>query len=95
MLAIGDGELKSLQINSSHTTGNSIVDWYDFATSFWSVYSRIWSPQEVDRGGKVTIGCAAKMVELLSFLCSECHAGAIMPLYLPPVGARSKSASIT
>ena len=89
--ATGDGRTLQALIDQfqPHHLVIALSDWQDFATSFWSIdWQNLSRQQEVDRGGKVTIGCYKDGRELLSFLCSECHAGVDHALlYLPPVGA--------
>lgn len=89
--ATGDGRTLQALINQfqPHHLVIALADWQDFATSFWALnWQELSHQQETVRGGKLTIGCYKDGRELLSFLCSECHAGVDHALvYLPPEGA--------
>ena len=89
--ATGDGRTLQALIDKfqPHHVVIALVDWQDFATSFWSLnWQELSYQQETVRGGKLTIGCYKDPQELLSFLCSECHAGVDHALlYLPPEGS--------
>ena len=89
--ATGDGRTLQALINQfqPYHLVIALADWQDFATSFWHLnWQEISHHQQDVRGGKITIGCYKDGRDVLSMLCSQCHAGVDHALlYCPPEGA--------